>query len=599
MFITFSNVSSLYFLSISGVQFSLDTAGELKRRQGGYKIKGGAKRSTQEEQMSLSYEEPQAVPEETARVARAAFPKGNVYMWMRDEVGILYTDATFVDLFAKVGQPGVAPWRLALILVMQFLEGLSDRQAAEMVRGRIDWKYALSLELTDPGFDASVLCEFRARLVEGAAEHQLLDQLLERFKTKGWLKARGKQRTDATNVLAAIRWVSRLVCVGETMRHALNRLAIDAPDWLRLQLLPEWKERYGHRLDEGRLPKDKTERESLAAVIGQDGFRLLSAAYAEETPAEVRQHPTIEILRQVWVQQYYGPTEPVRWRSSDDLPPAALMINSPYDVGARCGAKQNSAWLGYKVHLTEICDEQAPHLITNVETTDATVNDCLLPPTIHAHLAERGLLPGEHFLDGGYMESALILSSRKTYGVELVGPVSPDPSWQAKAGEGFDLACFCVDWDQHRVTCPQGNRSIKWNQTHDRHHNPIINVTFSAPACRVCPQHARCTTSAGARHITIRPKEQHEELQAARQRQKSSDFKEKYAVRAGIEGTFTQAIRVTDLRRSRYIGQAKTHLHHLLSAAALNLRRIFAWFSGDPVAQTRIAPFVALFPAPS
>jgi transposase len=252
--------------------------------------------------------------------------------------------------------------------------------------------------------------------------------------------------------------------------------------------------------------------------------------------------------------------------------------------------------LGYKVHLTETCDTEDPRIITNVETTSATVNDCLLPAQIHAHLAGRDLLPREHFLDAGYMEAGLIVSSRKTYGLDLIGPVSPDPSWQAKAGEGFDLAHFSVDWKQRRVICPQGNRSIKWNQTHDAHQNPIINVTFSAPICRACPQHARCTTSVGARHITIRPQEQHEELQAARQRQKTSEFRAKYALRAGIEGTFTQAIRVTDLRRSRYIGQAKTHLQHLLSAAALNCRRIFAWFSGEPVAQTRIAPFVALFP---
>lgn len=547
--------------------------------------------------MSITIEEPQAVPEETARVARSAFPKGNVYIWMRDEVGVLYSDASFAGLFARVGQPALAPWRLALIMVMQFLEGLSDRQAAEMVRGRIDWKYALSLELSDPGFDASVLSEFRVRLVKGGAEHELLDQLLERFKAKGWLKGQGRQRTDATNVLAAVRWVSRLVCVGETMRHTLNGLAEDAPEWLREHLVSEWRDRYGHRLDEGRLPKDKTEREILAGVIGQDGFRLLSAAYSEEAPAEVRQHPAVELLRQVWVQQYYGPVEPVQWRSQEDLPPAALMINSPYDVEARCGAKRGVGWLGYKVHLTETCDPQEPHVITNVETTSATVNDCCLPNQIHAHLAERDLLPREHFLDGGYMEAGLIVSSRKTYGLELIGPVSPDPSWQAKAGEGFDLACFSVDWELKRVVCPQGNRSTKWNQTHDAHHNPIINVTFSAPSCRACPQHDRCTTSLDARHITFRPQEQHQELQTARQRQKTTEFQAKYALRAGIEGTFTQAIRLTDLRHSRYIGLAKTHLHHLLSAAALNLRRIFAWFSGEPIAQTRIAPFVALFPA--
>jgi transposase len=519
-------------------------------------------------------------------------------MWMRDELGEIYPNANFTHLFANVGQPGYVPWRLVLISVMQFLEGLSDRQAADMVRGRIDWKYALSLELSDPGFDASILSEFRARLVEGGAEQQLLDRLLERFKAKGWLKARGKQRTDATHILAAIRWVSRLVCVGETLRNTLNRLAVDAPDWLRLHLEPDWKDRYGQRLDEGRLPKGKPEREALANLIGQDGFRLLTAAYAEESPGFVREHPALEILRQVWVQQYYGPNDPIRWRSSEDMPPAALMINSPYDVEARCGAKRDTTWLGYKVHLTETCDEQQPRIITNVETTASTVNDCRLPPQIHIHLAQRDLLPREHFLDAGYMEAGLIVTSRKDYGLELIGPVAPDPSWQAKAGQGFDLACFSVDWEQHRVICPQGNRNIKWNQTHDSHQNPIINVTFSAPACRACSQHARCTTCVGPRHITLRPQEQHEALQAARQHQKTTEFQEKYAIRAGIEGTFTQGIRLANLRRSRYIGLAKTHLQHLFTAAALNLRRVFAWLEGDPLAHTRTAPFVALLPHP-
>src|SRR5262249_51694595 len=145
------------------------------------------------------------VPEETARIARAAVPKGNVYVQMRDVLGNIYTDEQFADLFAPRGRPVVAPWRLALVTVMQFAEGLSDRQAGEAVRVRIDWKYALGLELSDPGFDYSVLCDFRARLVQGSAEHRLLDVLLEACKGRGLLKARGRQRTDATHVLGALR----------------------------------------------------------------------------------------------------------------------------------------------------------------------------------------------------------------------------------------------------------------------------------------------------------------------------------------------------------------------------------------------------------
>ena len=151
------------------------------------------------------------VPEETARVARAAFPKGNTYLRIRDEIGPVFEDEEFAALFPARGKPAFSPWRLALVTVMQFAEGLSDRQAADAVRARIDWRYALSLELEDPGFDASVLCEFRCRLVENGADDLPFDLLLERLREeRGLLKARGRQRTDSTHVLAAIRNLNRL-----------------------------------------------------------------------------------------------------------------------------------------------------------------------------------------------------------------------------------------------------------------------------------------------------------------------------------------------------------------------------------------------------
>jgi len=547
--------------------------------------------------MSLQPESFEAVPADTARVAQAAFPRGTLYLWMRDELGMLYSDEEFAGLFATRGQPAEAPWRLALVSIMQFLEGLSDRQAADAVRGRIDWKYALGLELTDPGFDASVLSEFRGRLVAGQAECHLLEKMLAVFKAKGWVKGRGRQRTDATHVLAAVRLLSYLMCVGETMRYVLNRLAEIEPEWLAQQLQPEWRERYGRRLDEARLPKDQTQRQALAETIGQDGLRLWQALTASETPERVRQHPAVEVLRRVWLQQYYISEDGLQWRSLDDRPPAALSINSPYDLDARLGKKRETTWLGYKAHITETCDDDQPQLITQVTTTPATTNDCQVPDQIHADLARRDLLPQEHFLDAGYVESRLIVSSRDTYGIEVVGPAPSSPSWQAKAQTGFDVSCFTIDWDQQRVTCPTGQMSTKWSQTHDAHQHPIINVRFPDAACRVCAQHAQCTKSVGARHLTLRPREQHEALQAARQYQETPEFRARYCRRSGIEGTFSQADRLCGLRRSRYLGLAKTHLQHIFTALALNLRRLWAWLDGEPLAKTRVASFVHLMPA--
>src|SRR5437660_6456510 len=178
-----------------------------------------------ETMMSLKSHPIPPVPEETARVARAAFPHGHVLMQLRDTLGTIYTDEQFADLFPRHGQPAEAPWRLALVTVIQFLDNLTDRQAADAVRGRLEVKYLLSLELTDPGFDHTVLSEFRSRLVEGNAEQRLLDLLLERCREGGWLKAHGRQRTDSTHVLSKIRALNRTLCVAQTMVYVLNELS--------------------------------------------------------------------------------------------------------------------------------------------------------------------------------------------------------------------------------------------------------------------------------------------------------------------------------------------------------------------------------------
>ena len=224
--------------------------------------------------MSLHPDPIGEIPIETARVARAAFPKGSVVMRLRDEFSVLYQDEDFRALYSSKGQPALTSWRLALVTIFQFLEHLSDRQAADAVRARIDWKYALGLELTDPGFHFSVLTEFRARLITGQAEHLLLDRMLERFK------ARGKQRTDSTHVLGAVRDLHLLELVGDTLRATLNDLAAVVPGWLRTVAPPAWFERYARRIEDYNLPRSQEKREALALDIGVDGFLLLDAPTA-------------------------------------------------------------------------------------------------------------------------------------------------------------------------------------------------------------------------------------------------------------------------------------------------------------------------------
>ncbi len=429
--------------------------------------------------MSLRPEPIRPVPEGTVRVARAAFPKGTTYTRMRDELGVVWEDEDFGGLFSKRGQPALAPWRLVLVTVMQFAEGLSDRQAADAVRSRIDWKYALSLELEDPGFDFSVLSEFRARMLAGGVEHLLLEKLLAECKDRGLLKARGKQRTDSTHVLAAVKAMGRLECIGETLRAALNVLATVAPGWLRSRAPHEWFERYGPRVEEFRLPRGDAERKELAEQIGADGFDLLRAVEAEDAPARLNELEAVNVLRRVWSEQYHPPQEPggrARLRETKEMRPAAETIQSPYDTEARYSWKREVNWVGYKVHLTETCEEGGPNLITHVETMPSTSPDLRALAAIHEALSEKDLLPEKQLVDAGYMGSMEMVTARNRHGVDLFGPMPRDGSWQAKTPGGIDSTRFRIDWDAREATCPEGKKSRYWKPALNRHGRDVVAV---------------------------------------------------------------------------------------------------------------------------
>jgi len=510
-------------------------------------------------------------------------------------LGSIFDDEQFTNLYPSRGQPGLAPWRLAFTTIMQFMENLSDRQAADAVRARIDWKYVLGLELTDEGFHYSVLSEFRSRLLEGKAEQKLIDEILRRLQEKGLLKA-ARQRTDSTHVIAAVRNLNRLETVGETMRSTLNSLATLDPEWLRQQANPDWFERYGTRMDAYRLPKKKAEQQTLAETIGQDGFDLLAAIDAPQAPDWLHEVPAVKHLRQVWKHQYeQSEDKGLRWRKASEGPPAAERTNSPYDTEAKYSVKRSTHWFGYKVHLTETCLPEELHLITNVETTTSTVQDVQVTESIHQSLEKRGLLPKEHLVDSGYVDARLLLESPQTYGVTLIGPVQEDTSWQALAGQGYDISQFVVDWQACTVICPQGKISQKWNPYTETAKGEAIVVTFSPQDCQVCTARNLCTRSKqGSRSIKLKPQAKYEVLQAIRKEQKTKPWKERYKTRAGVEGVISQGVRKSGLRQSRYIGLAKTHLQHIAIAAATNLVRTARWLQGIPHAQTRRSPFAAL-----
>jgi len=559
--------------------------------------------------MSLHPHVIEPVPEETARVAHAAFPKGHPYLIVRDVLGTIFQDDDFAALFPAWGPPGLPPWRLALVTIMQFRENLADRQAAEAVRARIDWKYLLSLDLTDPGFDFSVLSEFRDRLLVGSAEELLLDKLLERCRALGWLKARGQQRTDSTHVLAAIRVLNRLELVAETLRAALNAVATVAPDWLQAMTPLAWYERYSRRIEESRLPKAPAEREAYAHTVGEDGFLLLDALETPAVPEGLRALPSLEALRRTWQRHYErtarapaSPGEPpeyaVRFKASRDLPPAAEGIESPYDVEARYRHKRDTAWTGYMVHVSETCEPTAPHLLTHVHTTPATVHEAQCTIPIQQGLIEKEIPPRDHFVDAAYISAELLVASRDDQGIALRGPTRPSQGWQTQIEGAYTVDQFHIDFAKKQVRCPQGNVSAAWWEHGGGQGSRPIIVEFAKHACGGCPVRAACTRAKHTgRRLRLPPQDQYEALAAAQTWSASEEGQQLYQRRAGVEGTLSQGVRAFGLRRTRYWGVAKTHLQHVAIAAAINIDRIVAWLDERPRAMTRISRFAALAPA--
>ncbi|HEY2834033.1 MAG TPA: transposase [Sporichthyaceae bacterium] len=579
---------------------------------------------------------PEPAPEVAAAV-RAAYRRREppLPVVARDRLGEVFPDAEFATGFGVRGRPGWSPGRLALVTVLQMAENLTDRQAADAVRDKISWKYALGLDLDDEGFDASVLSEFRTRVVEHGLEQRVLDLLLDAVKAVGLVAAGGRQRTDSTHVISAVRDLNRLELAGESVRACVEAVAVAAPDWLPTVIdIADWGRRYGARVDTWRLPTSKTKRAELVAAYGSDALVLLRAVYDTGAPHWLRELPAVEVLRRVLVQNYViildaAGREVIRAREAetDGLRPGSSRLSSPYDLDARWAAKGDDLYCnGYKVHVTETCDTpdpapgdgdsgegdsgegdsggrgagddpagggdsggERPNIIVGVATTDATVPDARMTEKIHATLAGRGLLPAEHYLDSGYPSAALVVDSLRRWGITLITPLLADQSRQAKQGAGYDRAGFTIDFDTQQATCPQGKTSTWWNPVTQRGTDAIV-IKFAAGTCRDCPVRDQCTRSTSTkvgRQLTVPPREVHHAQAAARAAQNTPDWQADYARRAGVEGTIRQGVAVTGMRRARYRGLPKTTLEHVFSATALNLIRLDAYWHGHALDRTR------------
>jgi Transposase DDE domain len=424
--------------------------------------------------------------------------------------------------------------------------------------------------------------------------------------------------------------LNRLELAGESVRAALEALTAAHPDWTAQVLqVSEWARRYGTPLTGWHLPVSKKKQDELAVTYARDGYALLEAVYDQASPAWLAELPAVDVLRRVLLQnctRFAGAdgTEVIRRREKepegDGLPPGRRRISSPCDTDARWGAKRDEFWLGYKLHVSETCDDvpacgcgcpgdsaaarsghaagceapSFPNLITHAATTDASVTGNRMTAVIDDALAAKGLAPGRHYLDSGYLSAALVTGeAARNGGIALIGPLLADTSAQARAGKGYARADFAVDYAARTVTCPRGKTSVSWPPCTQRGSDAIV-ATFSPGDCGPCPARELCTSSrAKRRKLTVPPRDLAEARAAARAAENTRSFQADYARRAGVEGTMHQAAS-HGARRARYRGLAKTRLDHAFTAVALNILRLNAYWNGTPLDRHRTSHLARL-----
>ena len=528
--------------------------------------------------MSLKIRGPRPLPSDVGQWGSRLLSADNPYRYVGDQIYPRLNEADFAFLYPAEGQPGESPVDLILVTAFQFMESLPDRAAAEAVRVRLDWKYALHLPLDDAGFNFSVLSEFRDRLLAHGAERLLFDQVVAWLKQAGLIKKRGRQRTDSLSVLTKVRDLSRLELVMETLRLAVRAIVRAAPDWARAQLPWSWEQQYGQRATEYQM--SDAQRSELEHSVGQDGFWLLDQLDASPTALGLRDLEAVHLLRRVWAQKFVREENEVVWRAGGSYD-GHTEIHTPHDPEARWSAKRGQGYVGYRLQVTDTDEDDCPHLLTDIALTPHTQADATALPEIQTRLSERQVQPGTHLADTAYFSGANAQTSAQA-GIDLLTPAPPDTSPQAHLPDGLTNDQFGFDWENRQVTCPGGHVSYRWHeQPGAAEGEVVVQAVFAREVCAACPLRPRCVVGDLKRDgRKVRRSSTWPVLQAQRQRQHTPAFRQAYQRRAGVEGTLSVLVRQHGARWMRYLGTAKGHLQALFIGVAFNLKRVAAWLAG-------------------
>jgi transposase len=519
-----------------------------------------------EEMMTLKPEKRRPIPEDTAELGQKLLSEQNPYRLIGERLYDLIGDEDFADLFSPIGGPALSPALLALVTVFQHLEKRPDRLAAEDVRLRIDWKYALHLPLDHPGFHFTNLSHFRQRLLKHQAEYRWFDRLVQRLVELGLIRQHGRQRTDSTHVLGLVATLSRLELVWESLRLALLAIQEQDPAWLEHSLPEVFLQQYLLKRNDYNL--SEIEIASQLERAGADGFWLLKQI-SQASPT-LQALPAVQTLQAVWQQQFQP-------EDADDPPgprtqlEAHDLIQSPHEPEVRYRKKRGKAWKGYSAQISETAEAKGePNFLTDIGVNSAQTDDTTALPAIQARLAARQLSPREQVVDQNYLSGTGLAHSQKQ-GIRLIGPLIEQPG-----PPGFKLDDFQVDLQRQQATCPAGKQSVSMARSVRR---DSVRYQFAfGPQCQACVLRSQCTQAAEGR--TIQYDEYHPYVVQHRQFMHTAAFAQSMKSRPGIEGTISELVR-QGLRQARYRGRKKVNLQAIFLGAAVNLRRLCRlWATG-------------------
>ena len=484
---------------------------------------------------------------------------------IQKEIAPLIEITDFEEMYQEGGRPPISPRILILVLIMQYIERLSDRAAAANLRYRLDWKIAFGLELDFAGIHPTTLVYFRERLLASNRASYAFDKVLGHLSTVGLVKKNAKQRIDSTHVIGLVRELSRIELLHETLRVFCQEIE-PYKSQLTSSVLVDHLEYYSDKISIRGISDVQKERFVKDAGQAMQGFIVWSESTSEFPVKDLESYKTlVTVFKQNFVNEEGDPPDSTNPIKLKNIATGKDHVSSPHEPEARYANKGKKAWIGYKAQVAETTSDSPEDInfITYIDVSPATEYDGDTVQDFISDQESRDILPSVVYGDTHYNSSENIIVAT-TKGVELKGPVAPIPGKKSNAkNKGFS-----ANLAEKTVTCPQGEQADITSQWSDGR----VRATIPNESCDACIEKENCAPKSQGKLVVLRPES--ELLKQRRALMETQEFKTEMHRRNGIEGTLSGLVRGQGMRRSRHRGKNKLQLQLKFTGAAANIIRL-------------------------